>query len=93
MFNPIDSWLKRWQRGNAEFISTFSQASALLRHAEGAPENWSNDTLQTLKSYISLVEMPLVQRVNKAMNMGLRRGSFILQLSFYIRLLTIRTKA
>jgi glycosyltransferase involved in cell wall biosynthesis len=93
MLNPLGGWLKRWQRGNREFISTFSQAHALLRHAEAYPEIWSSHTLEILQSYSSLLQMPLGRRMFEARVMGLRRGSLIFKFSFYLRLLTIRNGA
>lgn len=90
MLNPLGGWLGRWQQGNREFLSTFSQVSALLLHIERAPKGWSNDTIDILKSYSSLLQMPRWKRVYEAKCMGLRRGSFILQCPYYIRLLTMR---
>lgn len=90
MLNPLGGWLGRWRKGNREFRSTFSQASALLIHAESAPEGWSKDVLEILKSYSSLLQMPIWKRMYEATGMGLRRGSLIFKFPYYIRLLTIR---
>lgn len=90
ILNPFGGFHRKWQQGNLEFLLTFSQTRALLIHAKSVPKAWSNDTLEILQSYSSLLQMPIWRRMFKARGLGVRRGSFILQLSYYIRLLTLR---
>lgn len=90
LLSPVGAWRKRWRAGNREFISTFRQSAALCAQAQLFPEGCAVTGREAVNTYATLLSLPWWKRLATAARMGLRRGHLILQVTYYIRLLTVR---
>lgn len=86
--NPTNNWFAGWRAGNAEYRSTFDQVAALLEHAKQHPR-WPFTSVAKLGQYLELPHLPIRQRLRAAQKMKVRQGNGLLQLIFYVRLLTV----
>ena len=86
--SPIRNWISEWRASNIEYRSAIRQVVALSRH-EQKLGNWPENTRETLQDYLELGGLSMSQKLVRARKMGLRQGTGLLQLIFYIRLLTV----
>jgi len=93
LLSPAGGWWKRWREGNREFRSTFRQCAALGLQMQQFPESCAGNTLKAVNTYTTLLRLPWWRRLATAASMGLRRGHFVLRVTYYIRLLTVREPA
>ncbi|MCB1679460.1 MAG: glycosyltransferase family 2 protein [Halioglobus sp.] len=89
--NPTNNWVAGWKRGNAEYLATLNQVSAFTDHGK-QKAHWPSDSIALLEQYLGLGTLPPYRRLKTAKQLRLRQGNRLLQLIFYIRLLTVRNR-
>lgn len=88
IISPVRNWISQWKAGNTEYRLAIAQVAALTKHAQKT-DNWPENRQETLRHYLELDGLPMSQKLVRARKMGLRQDYGLLQLIFYIRLLTI----
>ncbi|EEB79534.1 glycosyl transferase, group 2 family [marine gamma proteobacterium HTCC2148] len=86
--NPTNNWVAGWKAGNIEYRATFEQVQALAEHAKQC-NKWPMNSIEKLERYLALPKLPRWKRLKEAQKMGIRQGNGLLQMIFYIRLLTV----
>jgi glycosyltransferase involved in cell wall biosynthesis len=89
--NPTNNWIAGWKAGNAEYQATFNQVAALASHARQRSA-WPRSSIALMEQFLELRRLPFRKRLRTARSLGLRQGNGLLQVIFYIRLLTVHDK-
>lgn len=89
--NPTNNWVKGWKAGNTEFLATFDQIAALCEHADSRA-SWPQEQRQLLHDYAQMLHLPRRKRLARAHKLKVRQGNLLLQLIFYLRLVTINRR-
>ena len=82
--NPFTNWVAGWKRGNEEYRALFPQARALLallqRRTDIAPSDLADVT-----AFVSIPDLPFLERCTEANRLGLRDRSTLLWLVAMLR--------
>ncbi len=82
--NPFTNWVAGWRRGNEEYRALFPQARALLgllqRRTDIAPSDLADAT-----AFVSIPDLPFLERCREANRLGLRDRSTLLWLVAMLR--------
>jgi hypothetical protein len=82
--NPFKNWVADWKRGNKEYRALFPQARAMLSLLQIHPDVAPRD-LASVKAFVSIPDLPLLQRCREVNRLALRDRSTLLWLVIMLR--------
>ena len=82
--SPFTNWVAGWKRGNEEYRALFPQARALLALLQSHPDVAPGD-LADVKAFMSIPDLPFLERCREADRLGLRDRFTLLWLVAMLR--------
>ena len=82
--NPFTNWVAGWKRGNEEYRALFPQARALLELLQRRTDTAPSD-LADVTAFVSIPDLPFLERCREANRLGLRDRSTLLWLVAMLR--------
>ena len=87
--NPFTNWVAGWKRGNEEYRALFPQARALRALLQSHPDVAPRD-LADVTAFVSIPDLPFLERCREANRLGLRDRSTLLWLVAMLRVALTR---